>query len=294
MKKKAAHDVFAQWGRRINWTRRAKAVCKPCWEIKYCPYGPIVEQFPLQKEKDSRSCRIFGHDCPVFYVAEPLTETKELRRISRSIPRPVQFRVMKRENQICSMCGSNVQDEDAHFDHIIPFSKGGSSDESNVRLLCDQCNQKRSNRFEHEYLVRSFVEHTQKHYDLSFLQVLQMLFEFAHVFRKGSGRFPGATEIAAEFAGGKTSSFEEGMARTIEDFQEFFTNRRPEELTVPQMRALRVRWGFLDGELHSLAEVSEQFGEETPEMVILERALLARAGWYLKEDKFTRRKWQKT
>lgn len=21
--------------------------CKPCWELKYCPYGPLVEQFPL-------------------------------------------------------------------------------------------------------------------------------------------------------------------------------------------------------------------------------------------------------
>jgi len=21
--------------------------CKPCWELKYCPYGPLVEFFPL-------------------------------------------------------------------------------------------------------------------------------------------------------------------------------------------------------------------------------------------------------
>jgi hypothetical protein len=21
--------------------------CKPCWELKYCPYGPLVEDFPL-------------------------------------------------------------------------------------------------------------------------------------------------------------------------------------------------------------------------------------------------------
>jgi hypothetical protein len=23
------------------------SVCKPCWELRYCPYGPLVEQFPL-------------------------------------------------------------------------------------------------------------------------------------------------------------------------------------------------------------------------------------------------------
>src|SRR5258708_7640711 len=35
--------------RRANaeWKRRTKNVCKPCWELKYCPYGPLVEQFPL-------------------------------------------------------------------------------------------------------------------------------------------------------------------------------------------------------------------------------------------------------
>lgn len=25
----------------------AGSVCKPCWELRYCPYGPLVEQFPL-------------------------------------------------------------------------------------------------------------------------------------------------------------------------------------------------------------------------------------------------------
>jgi hypothetical protein len=23
------------------------SVCKPCWELKYCPYGPLVEFFPI-------------------------------------------------------------------------------------------------------------------------------------------------------------------------------------------------------------------------------------------------------
>ena len=24
-----------------------KQVCEPCWELKFCPYGPLVEDFPL-------------------------------------------------------------------------------------------------------------------------------------------------------------------------------------------------------------------------------------------------------
>ncbi len=30
-----------------DWRSRIRHVCKPCWELKYCPYGPLVEQSPI-------------------------------------------------------------------------------------------------------------------------------------------------------------------------------------------------------------------------------------------------------
>ena len=30
-----------------EWKKRSTLVCKPCWELKYCPYGPLVEQSPI-------------------------------------------------------------------------------------------------------------------------------------------------------------------------------------------------------------------------------------------------------
>jgi len=30
-----------------DWRSRTRHVCKPCWELKYCPYGPLVEQSPI-------------------------------------------------------------------------------------------------------------------------------------------------------------------------------------------------------------------------------------------------------
>ena len=30
-----------------NWKSSSRRVCKPCWELRYCPYGPLVEQSPL-------------------------------------------------------------------------------------------------------------------------------------------------------------------------------------------------------------------------------------------------------
>ena len=31
----------------IDWQNQINSVCKPCWELKYCPYGRLVEDFPL-------------------------------------------------------------------------------------------------------------------------------------------------------------------------------------------------------------------------------------------------------
>lgn len=43
---------------------------KPCHKLGYCPYGPLVEHFPLKEKRTKNSCSVFGHECPVFYVAE--------------------------------------------------------------------------------------------------------------------------------------------------------------------------------------------------------------------------------
>jgi hypothetical protein len=168
-----AKSVFAEWYRKIDAETRVKSVCKPCWEIKYCPYGPLVEQFPLPDEdKDSRRCRIFGHICPVFFVSEPFTETKELRNISRTISQPTRIRVLKRENQVCRKCNQPVAAEDIHFDHRIPWSKGGPSDEHNVQLLCSTCNRKKSASFEKEHLVDNFFDHVREPIDAEIIYYL--------------------------------------------------------------------------------------------------------------------------
>ena len=50
-------------------------VSKPCHQLGYCPYGPLVENFPLDKNSTLR-CEVFGHDCPVYSCAEEARENK--------------------------------------------------------------------------------------------------------------------------------------------------------------------------------------------------------------------------
>ena len=56
----------------------------------------------------------------------------------RIIPSKVKQEVWKRDKGLCTMCGSN---KNLHFDHIIPWSKGGTSLMAvNVQLLCAEHN----------------------------------------------------------------------------------------------------------------------------------------------------------
>jgi len=62
---------------------------------------------------------------------------------SRGITSDVQKEVWKRDGGRCVKCGS---DKKLHFDHIIPFSKGGSNDADNIQILCSKCNIKKSDK----------------------------------------------------------------------------------------------------------------------------------------------------
>ncbi len=55
-------------------------VIKPCILCGYCPYGKLIEDFPLKMKRNYRSCKVFGHECPVFYHAEPFMEETKVTK----------------------------------------------------------------------------------------------------------------------------------------------------------------------------------------------------------------------
>jgi len=67
-------------------------------------------------------------------------------RTRRVIPTWVKLEVWKRDGGKCVKCGAV---EDLHFDHIIPWSKGGSSaTPDNIQLLCGMHNLEKHDRIE--------------------------------------------------------------------------------------------------------------------------------------------------
>lgn len=93
-------------------------------------------------------CNVFGHICPVFFAAEAMTETEEGRRIGRGrLGFSKMMRIVRRDDYRCQHCQKKLQDNEVEFDHIIPISKGGSSEEHNIRLTCFDCNRDKSDDY---------------------------------------------------------------------------------------------------------------------------------------------------
>ena len=63
-----------------------------------------------------------------------------MERNTRAIPQDVKIEVAVRDGGRCRQCGSN---KELHFDHVIPWSKGGPNTVDNIQLLCGTCNRRK-------------------------------------------------------------------------------------------------------------------------------------------------------
>ena len=80
-------------------------------------------------------------------VPMPSAKTAEDRR---DIPLGLRFRVFHRDRFKCVICGDHpARNAECvlHVDHIRPWSRGGKTQEDNLRTLCGTCNVGRGNRF---------------------------------------------------------------------------------------------------------------------------------------------------
>ena len=96
--------------------------------------------------KESNERKVFK------FVLEPISEDLAISKgrdepeHTRIIPTHVKVEVWKRDKGKCNICGSTTN---LHYDHDLPFSKGGSSiTTKNVRILCAKCNLKKSDNIE--------------------------------------------------------------------------------------------------------------------------------------------------
>ena len=75
-------------------------------------------------------------------ASAPEENANRLVERSRIIPTSVKLEVWARDGGKCVTCGAT---DELHFDHVLPFSKGGTSLKAeNVQLLCAHHNLNKS------------------------------------------------------------------------------------------------------------------------------------------------------
>jgi len=65
----------------------------------------------------------------------------EIAAERQKLTKAMRYEVLARDGYRCCICGRNASDDvKLHVDHIIPVSKGGKTEMSNLRTLCADCN----------------------------------------------------------------------------------------------------------------------------------------------------------
>jgi hypothetical protein len=105
-----------------------------------------------------------GSDRPHLHVEKKVTETKE--DDSRYIPAHVRHEVMLRDKGQCTYTSSDGRRCEArtrlHFDHIVPWARGGTHAAENLRLLCPAHNQLLARQFFGHDFIRHKIAQNRK------------------------------------------------------------------------------------------------------------------------------------
>lgn len=106
-------------------------------------YNGIFELIDSWVENDGKR-NVFKFKLTAIEEIDLSNETQEIHERRRIIPTEIKLEVWKRDAGKCVTCGA---EDELHFDHILPFSKGGTSIKvENVQLLCARHNLKKSDK----------------------------------------------------------------------------------------------------------------------------------------------------
>lgn len=86
----------------------------------------------------------------VLKAAEKQHDYAQSREYQRSLMTPtLRYAVLKRDQFRCQICGASQADGvKLEVDHIMPISKGGKTEMSNLRTLCERCNRGKRDRYD--------------------------------------------------------------------------------------------------------------------------------------------------
>lgn len=84
-------------------------------------------------------------------ICRKLSKARYTKSQRNAMTNDLREAIKKRDNYTCCICGNSVLEEPnllLEVDHIVPISKGGKTEASNLQTLCWRCNRNKGNRIE--------------------------------------------------------------------------------------------------------------------------------------------------
>ena len=107
------------------------------------------ERIRRQRMKEAEKRRKQKEKGRLEYLAALPERQKFIAQQRNLMSASMRYEVLRRDSFRCQLCGASASDGVLlHVDHIIPVSKGGKTEFSNLRTLCDRCNLGKGDKIE--------------------------------------------------------------------------------------------------------------------------------------------------
>jgi hypothetical protein len=138
-----AIEQFKIGERNVEIVRAYEKVLPGVWSEK--GFFNLIDYKYIPSDYNRKVFRFILEETVVDFESKEVRENKVKPR-SRLIPSSVKKEVWKRDAGKCVICGAK---DELHFDHDLPYSKGGTSITSeNVKILCARHNLEKSDKIQ--------------------------------------------------------------------------------------------------------------------------------------------------
>jgi hypothetical protein len=143
-----ASELYAYFERVINWVKELFPHYRS--QMKGLDWGFLYNDYHENDydpdELEEIIARMFSDEDVTSQkgVYKYVFDGDERHLSIRKFNNTIKARIFNQQGGICPVCGEHFDIKQMEADHIIPWSKGGKTIESNCQMLCKKCNRDKS------------------------------------------------------------------------------------------------------------------------------------------------------
>lgn len=149
--------------------------------------------------------------------------------------------------------------------------------------MCEECNKKRGNDFEKEYLITDMKESFHDPFDINLEMLEDLLRLFLLMVRLKSKSMDITEKEYCEIIETDDIEIDKFMYMLVSSIETLFKEEDPFIKVKVQMEMLRYRWGVKDKKIHSIKETCNKFVKDINYYVNIEMILLRQLGFILQK-----------